>query len=52
MNDPTYIKAEINSNPVWKIAWVLAQCKDDGAPIGWSKWIWVAEEIIKAQNEN
>lgn len=49
MKDPTYNKSLIDKKPEWKIAWILSQCLDDNAPINWSKYIWVAEEIIKAQ---
>lgn len=51
MTDPTYDKSKINANPVWKIAFVLSECKNDSAPIGWGNWIWVAEAVIKAQND-
>lgn len=43
MNDPTYIKAEIEKNPLWKLAFDISEVLNDRAPIGWSKYIWVAE---------
>jgi hypothetical protein len=46
MSDPTYVKAEIEKNPVWHLAWVLSEIQNDSAPIGWSKYVWVAECLL------
>lgn len=46
MEDPTYNTEEIKQNPIWHVAWVLAQIKDDNAPLGWSKWISTAECLL------
>ncbi len=51
MTDPTYSKTEINANKVWKTAFIISECLNDAAPIGWSKYIWVAEAIIKENKE-
>lgn len=45
-SDPTYVKAEIEKNPVWKIAFVLSECLNHNAPLGWGRYIWVAEAIV------
>lgn len=39
MIDPTYVKAVIDSDPVWKRAFKLSELENDEAPIGWSKYI-------------
>lgn len=46
MSDPTYVKEEINANPVWKLAFILSEIQNDGAPIGWGKYIWIAQCLI------
>jgi hypothetical protein len=46
MNDPTYVKTEIEANPVWELAWTLSEIMNDGAPIGWSKYIFAAECLL------
>ncbi len=48
MSDPTYVKAEIEANAKWHLAWTLSEIQNDGAPIGWSKYIWVAECLLAA----
>jgi hypothetical protein len=47
-NDPTYKKAEIEANPKWHLAWVLSEIQNDSAPIGWSRYIWIAECLLNA----
>ncbi len=47
LNDPTYDKKEINANPVWKMAFIMSECLNDGAPMGWGKYIWVAVAVIE-----
>lgn len=47
MKDPTYIKSEIDKNPVWKKAFELSEVKNDNAPIGWSFYIPEAEKSFK-----
>jgi len=46
MIDPTYVKAEIEANPEWDIAFVLSEIKNDDAPIGWSKYISTARSLL------
>ena len=46
MNDPTYAKAEIESNPEWDVAFVLSEILNDNAPIGWSKYISTAKCLL------
>lgn len=45
MSDPTYVKAEIESNSVWALAFWLSEVHNDNAPIGWGKYIPIAEEL-------
>lgn len=48
MKDPTYVREEIESNPVWDLAFVLSEIRNDNAPIGWSKYIMDAECLLAA----
>lgn len=48
MSDPTYSKAEIEANPVWHIAWVLSEIRNDSAPLGWGSYITTAECLLDA----
>jgi len=45
--DPTYDRKEIKKNLIWNIAFILSECLNDNAPIGWGKYIWVAKSIEK-----
>ncbi len=51
MNDPTYVKAEIEKNLIWKMAFWLSELFNDNAPLGWSKYIPIAEKAIKQAKE-
>jgi len=42
----TYAKEEIDSKPEKELAWVLSEIMNDNAPIGWSKYIWIAECLL------
>lgn len=42
IKDPTYIKSDIDANPIWKLAWWLSEIDNDNAPIGWSEYINIA----------
>ena len=42
MSDPTYVKAEIDTNPTWRLAWLLSEVDNDNAPIGWFRYIHMA----------
>lgn len=44
--DPTYVRAEIDANPVWKLAFYLSELRNDDAPIGWSRYIPEAERQL------
>lgn len=46
MNDPTYVKKEIDNNPVWELAFSLSEMQNDNAPIGWAKYILLAGLIL------
>ena len=46
MNDPTYVQDEIEKNPAWELAFVLSEIQNDNAPIGWGKYIWIAECLL------
>jgi len=46
MSDPTYDKDLINSNPAWKLAFVLSEIMNDDAPIGWGSYIYAAECLL------
>lgn len=46
MEDPTYIKDEIDANPVWKLAWRLSEVDNDNAPIGWFKYCIIARWLL------
>jgi hypothetical protein len=47
VKDPTYNTDEIEANPIWQLAFSLSQIRDDFAPIGWGKYIWTAECLLK-----
>jgi len=46
MIDPTYIKTEINANPIWKFAFELSELDNDIAPIGWGRYINLAYLLL------
>jgi hypothetical protein len=46
MIDPTYVKSEINSNPVWELAFTISELQNDNAPIGWSRYTTLAEMLL------
>lgn len=48
LNDPTYRKADIDANPVWELAHFLSELLNDTAPVGWSRYIFQAEQIMQA----
>lgn len=50
MKDPTYIRAEIDANPVWKRAFYLSELRNDNAPIGWSDYIAEAKKELEEEN--
>jgi hypothetical protein len=46
MTDPTYDPIVIEANPTWRLAFSLSEIQNDSAPIGWGKYIWVAECLL------
>jgi len=46
MSDPTYIKDEIDANPIWKAAFIMSEIMNDNAPIGWGKYIDAAARVL------
>jgi hypothetical protein len=46
VSDPTYVKSQIEDNPEWYLAWTLSEIQNDQAPIGWSKYIWIAKCLM------
>ena len=47
MLDPTYVKEEIENNLEWNLAFVLSEMLNDSAPLGWSRYIWIAKALMK-----
>lgn len=45
--DPTYVQAEIDAKPEWKLAFRLSEFDNDNAPIGWARYIQMAEWLIR-----
>lgn len=46
MNDPTYVKKDIEANPVWQVAFDLSEILNDRAPLGWSRYITTARCLL------
>lgn len=46
MTDPTYNRKNIDANPVWYLAFVISEIKNDNAPIGWGQYITLAEGLL------
>lgn len=46
-SDPTYVKAEIDANSRWKLAFELSELDNDDAPIGWFQYINIADWILR-----
>lgn len=44
--DPTYVKKEIDAKLNWRVAFSLSEIMNDNAPIGWGKYIWVADCLL------
>lgn len=47
MSDPTYNRAFIDANPVDRLAFVLSELINESAPIGWARYRFPAELLIK-----
>ena len=50
MADPTYDREAIKANPVWDLAFTLSEIQNDNAPVGWNKYIYVAERLLVHYN--
>lgn len=50
IQDPTYIKLEIEAKPNWKLAFELSEIDNDNAPIGWFNYIHLANHLISKYN--
>lgn len=48
MNDPTYVRAVIDTKPEWREAFRLSEIYNDNAPIGWAQCIGMTEAEAKA----
>lgn len=46
MTDPTYVRAEIDANPEWALAFRMSEVDNDNAPIGWSDYTVLAHWLI------
>lgn len=44
--DPTYQHAEIAANRVWALAFSMSELDNDNAPIGWARYIPLAEGLL------
>ena len=47
MSDPTYDRETIKANPVWDLAFTMSEIMNDAAPIGWWKYAFAAECLLK-----
>ena len=45
-NDPTYVKKEIDANPIWALAFLISEIENHNAPIGWSKYIFLSASLL------
>lgn len=45
--DPTYNIKEIKANPTWHLAWALSEWHNDSAPIGWGRYLQIANFITE-----
>lgn len=45
--DPTYVREQVEGNPIWKLAWTLSEVDNDNAPIGWGQYIPMARWLLE-----
>jgi len=45
--DPTYVKAQIDADPVWQLAFRLSEVDNDNAPIGWFRYTPLARWLLE-----
>jgi len=46
LGDPTYDKEKINTDPIWKLAFLLSEIEDDKALLGWARYITTARCLL------
>ena len=46
-NDPTYVRSEIDANPVWALAFLMSELENDNAPLGWGRYISLASGLLR-----
>lgn len=46
MSDPTYDPEVLRTNGVWQIAFVISEMVNDAAPVGWSRFIPLANQVL------
>lgn len=46
MDDPTYVRTEIDAKPEWQLAFSLSEIMNDAAPIGWGNYIGTAKCLL------
>ena len=51
IHDPTYDKKEIERRLDWKLAFLLSELANDDAPMGWSRYIPIAQRALKDAQE-
>ena len=45
-NDPTYVREDIDADPVWELAFAISEIENDNAPIGWGQYIPTAKCLL------
>lgn len=43
--DPTYEKEKIDADPDWELAFMISEIHNDNAPLGWSRYIPLAQSL-------
>jgi hypothetical protein len=52
MTDPTYVKEQIDADPVWRLAFRLSEVDNDNAPIGWYRYVNLARWLLETFEMN
>lgn len=47
MQDSTYDTEIIKANPIWELAFTISEIDNDQAPIGWNRYIYLAELLLR-----
>lgn len=45
--DPTYVASIIEANPAWSLAFRMSEVINDEAPLGWSRYIILAQWLLR-----